>query len=67
MPDGEDYNPADKFGTPEDAPQTYLLEDGREVSKEEFLEQVRHDAAARGGGEPKRSETRVINPFRENQ
>lgn len=45
-----EYNPADKFGTPEDAPQTYILEDGRRVGHAEFLEQVKKDAAARGGG-----------------
>ena len=31
----EHYNPADKFGTPEDAPQTYLL-NGKEVSAAEW-------------------------------
>ena len=46
----ESEHPADKFGTPEDAPQTYFLEDGREVGHAEFLEQVKKDAAARGGG-----------------
>lgn len=48
--ENEPYNPADKFGTPEDAPQTYLLEDGREVGHAEFMDQVRKDAKARGLG-----------------
>lgn len=48
--DDEGYDASDKFGTPEDAPQTYLLGDGREVEEEEFLEHLRKETAQNGGG-----------------
>ena len=46
--EGEPYNGQDKFGTPEGAPQTYLLGDGREVEEEEFLIVLRREARERG-------------------
>lgn len=50
--DGDDreYDASDKFGTPEDAPQTYILEDGTEVDEETFLEQIRKEVRENGNG-----------------
>ena len=50
--DGGDreYDASDKFGTPEDAPQTYILEDGTEVDEETFLEQLRKEVREDGDG-----------------
>jgi hypothetical protein len=42
------YNGQDKFGTPEDAPQSYILADGREVNEKEFMAVLRREAVARG-------------------
>lgn len=53
------YNPAEKFGTPEGAPQTYLLEDGREVEEEEFLSVLMREAAE---NDVKRSPLRERDP-----